>query len=182
MRRELTGREKLLLALLGVMVAVSGYFLLFYTPMTEEQNRCLARTQECRIQMEAENIRLAQKRQMEQELEELFAKEPPPLSIPDYDNRGPVMFELHSILTATEDYSLTFSTVDASQTIIRRSIAMNFTAASYESARNILQKLHDCSYRCMLDDIVLTFGESGVAVNGTIVFFEYQKESAPAAK
>ena len=182
MRRELTGREKLLLVVLGILLAVSGYFLLFYTPMKEERERCLAETENCTIQIEAANIRLEEKRRMERELEELFSKEPPPLSIPDYDNREPVMFELHSILTAAMDYSLSFSTVDASQTIVRRSISMNFTAPGYEAARDILRKLHDCSYRCLLDNLVISFAGDSVSVNGTIVFFEYRKDPARAAE
>lgn len=177
MRRELTGREKLLLVVFGVLLAVSGYFLLFYTPMKEEQDRCLAETESCMLQIEAANIRLEEKRRMERELEELFSQEPPPLSIPDYDNREPVMFELHSILTAARGYSLSFSTVDASQTIVRRSISMNFTAPDYEAARDILRKLHDCRYRCLLDNLVISFAGESVSVNGTIVFFEYRKDS-----
>lgn len=185
MRRQLTTREWMLLALLGIILLISGYMLLFYMPQTAERDRCIGETETCRMETEAARLRLEEKRRMERELEELFAAEVPPLSIPDYDNLQPVMFELNSILASTEDYSLSFSTVDASQSIVRRSISMSFTTGSYEAAKAVLQQLHDSAFRCMLDSVNVSIGqsnESAVSVSGNIVFFEYQAEpQAPAA-
>ena len=185
MRRQLTAREWMLLALLGIILLISGYILLFYTPMTTERDRCISETESVRMQTEAAQLRLDDKHRMERELEELFASDPPPLSIPDYDNLKPVMFEMNTILVGTKNYSLTFSTVDTSQAIVRRSIAMNFTTSSYESAKEVLRQLHDSGYRCMLDNVNLgitqahglgmDYVEGGdISVNGNIVFFEYQ--------
>ena len=185
MRRQLTTREWLLLALLGVILLVSGYMLLFYIPQTTERDRCIGEAETCRMETEAARLRLEEKHRMERELEELFAAETPPLSIADYDNLQPVMFELNSILASTEDYSLSFSTVDASQAIVRRSISMAFTTGTYESARAVLQLLHDSAFRCMLDSVNISIGqrnEGSVSVSGTIVFFEYQANpQTPAA-
>ena len=185
MRRQLTAREWMLLALLGVILLVSGYMLLFYMPMTTERDSCISQTETCRTEIEAAQLRLEEKHRMERELEELFAAEVPPLSIADYDNLQPVMFELNSILASAQDYSLSFSTVDTSQIIVRRSISMNFTTGSYESAKVILQQLHDSAFRCMLDSISIGIGQGewdAVSVSGNIVFFEYQASpQAPAA-
>lgn len=185
MRRQLTAREWMLLALLGVILLISGYMLLFYIPQTTERDRCIAETETCQIEIEAARLRLDEKRRMERELEELFAAETPPLSIADYDNLKPVMFELNSILASTQDYSLSFSTVDASQAIVRRSISMSFTTGTYESAKAVLQQLHDSAFRCMLDSVNVSVGQGeqdAVSISGNIVFFEYQAEpKAPAA-
>ena len=183
MRRQLTTREWMLLALLGVILLVSGYMLLFYIPQTTERNRCIGETEACRTEIEAARLRLEEKRRMERELEALFSAETPPLSIADYDNLQPVMFELNSILASTADYSLSFSTVDASQAIVRRSISMSFTTGSYESAKAVLQQLHDSAFRCMLDSVNISIGQGErdtVLVSGNIVFFEYQAEPRPS--
>ena len=183
MRRQLTSREWVLLALLGVILLVSGYMLLFYMPQTIERDRCLSEAELCRTQTEAAQLRLEEKRQMERELEELFSGDTPPLSIADYDNLQAVMFELNSILSGTDDYNLSFNSVDATQSIVRRSISIAFNTGSYASAKAVLQQLHDSAFRCMLDSVTLTAGQGGtnaVAVNGNIVFFEYQAQ--PAAK
>ena len=177
MRRQLTTREWMLLALLGVILLISGYMLLFYMPQTAERDRCLGETESCRMEIEAAQLHLEEKRRMERELEALFSSETPPLSIADYDNLQPVMFELNSILASTEDYSLSFSTVDTSQAIVRRSISISFTTGTYEAAKAVLQQLHDSPFRCMLDSVSITTNQGErdtVAVNGTIVFFEYQ--------
>jgi len=168
----------MLLALLGVILVVSGYITLFYIPMTSERDRCLSETEVCRTEIEAAQARLEEKHRMERELEELFSREVPPLSIADYDNLQPIMFELNTILAATQDYTLSFSTVDATQSIVRRSIALSFTAGSYADAKNVLQQLHDSAFRCMLDSVSLNLGQEGgeVSVSGTIVYFEYQEQ------
>ena len=187
MRRQLTPREWMLLGVLGIMLIISGYIVLFYMPMTSERDRCISEAEDCRVQTEAAKIRLSEKRRMEKELEEIFAADPDPLSIPDYDNLKPVMFELNSILAVADDYTLTFGTVDTSDSVIRRGISMNFTCGSYASAKGILEKLHDCSFRCMLDNLNVSLGsysrnnfwdeesyDGSVSVSGNIVFFEYQ--------
>lgn len=187
MKRQLTPREWMLLGVLGILVIVSGYIGLFYMPMTSERDRCISEAEDCRLETEAAEIRLAEKRRMEKELEEIFAANPDPLSIPDYDNLKPVMFELNSILAETDNYTLTFGTVDTSESIIRRGISMSFTCGSYDSAKGVLEKLHDSSYRCMLDNLNVSLGsysrnnfwdedyyDNSVVVSGDIVFFEYQ--------
>lgn len=200
MRRQLTTREWMLLALLGIILLIGGYILLYYNPTTTERDRCISETEACRQQIEAAQVRLEDKRRMERELDELFAVNPDPLSIPDYDNIKPVMFELNTILARTLNYTLSFSTVDATQTIIRRQISMSFTTGTYESAKEVLQQLHDSEYRCMLDGVSIDLGthwnrgfwnslwdeyweedyNGTVSVSGTIVFFEYQKEPKTA--
>lgn len=178
MRRQLTAREWMLLALLGIILVVCGYILLFYMPMTNERDRCISETESCRTQTEALQLRLEDKYRMERELKELFEQEVPPLSLAPYDNLQPVMFELNTVLSGTQNYSLSFASLDASQSIIRRSIALSFTAESYAAAKAVLQQLHDSAYRCMLDSVSLGMGQGqgdgNVSVSGTIVYFEYQ--------
>lgn len=183
MRRQLTAREWVLMALLGVILVVCGYILLFYMPQTAERDRCLEEAESVRAQIQATQIRLEEQRRMEQELEELFSGDTPPLGVADYDNIKPIMEELDSILALTDEYRLSFSISDASQPIVRRSVSMTFTADSYQRAKTVLQRLHDSAYRCMLESVNLSLGEGEgdpVNVSGSLVYFEYQ--TAPAEK
>ena len=175
MKRKLTAREWMLLGVLVILVVVVGYITLFYVPTTNARDAALAETESCKQQLQAAQVRLAEKQRMERELDEIFAKDPNPLGLADYDNLQPVMMELNSILAATQSYSLSFATVDASKSIIRREISINFTCSSYEAARAVLQRLHDSMYRCMLNNISISMGRSGdglASVSGSIVFFE----------
>lgn len=177
MRRKLTVREWVLLGVLALLVGVSGYVMLFYMPVTAQRDSALGEAEVCQLELEAVQLRLEEKRRMERELEEIFSQSEEPLGLAPYDNLQPVMMELHTILNGAEDYSLSFGTVDTEEPIVRRSISLSYTAGSYAAAREILQRLHDSAYRCMLDSVSVSVGQEGdglVSVDSTIVFFEYQ--------
>lgn len=179
MKRKLTAREWVLLGVLAVISVVSGYVMLFYLPVTAARDSALAEAENCKLELEAVQLRLTEKQRMERELEEIFTQEKAPVSLAAYDNLQPVMVELHTVLNGAEDYSLSFGTVDASQSIVRREISLSFTCGSYHAAKAVLQKLHDSMYRCMLNDITVSVEQTGglATVNGSVVFFEYQMEN-----
>jgi hypothetical protein len=162
------------MAILIVLVAVSCYVMLFYLPMTEK--RATLENQIGTIQgtIQEDQIKLARKEQMERELTQLFSSGSAPASIAPYDNIQALMVELNGILGQTREYALNFSTVDTSETIVRRYISLSYTTDTYASAKSVLQSLHDSTYRCMLDGLDLTFTDDGVEVDATLVFFEYQ--------
>lgn len=177
MKRQLSARELILLGMLLVLALVGGYIMLFYMPMTSELERLEQEQVSCEEQLQVAQIQLEDKQRMERELEEIFAADPEPLSIAPYDNLQPVMFELNGVLESTPEYSLSFGTVDTEEPIVRRRIQLTYTSGSYESAKQVLQRLHDSAYRCMLDDVSISIGErdeGGVSVNASLVFFEYQ--------
>lgn len=176
MKQRLTTRELVLLGVLVVILLVSCYVMLFYMPMTAELEQLKDDTELCRTQLTAAQQRSEEKQRMERELAELFARPELPRGMPAYDNLQQVMFELNAILASTEEYSLSFGSVDTGESIVHRRISLSFTSSSYERAKAVLQQLHDSAYRCMLDDLRLSMGsdrESSVTVSGSIVFFEY---------
>ena len=174
MKRKLTPRECMLLGVLAVLVLASAYVMLFYMPTTSARDNALAETETCWQQIEVAQLRLTEKQRMERELEEIFAQDPNPLGLANYDNLQPVMMELHTVLADTQDYSLSFATVDASQRIVRREISVNFTCDSYDTAKSGLQQLHDSAFRCMLNNVTISRGRDAgsASVSGSIVFFE----------
>lgn len=176
MKRRLTVRELVLLGVLAVILLVCGYVMLFYLPVTAELDRLEDETELCHTQLAVARQRLEEKQRMERELAELFAQPDTPLEMPAYDNLQPVMFELNTILSSTEEYSLSFGAVDTGESIVQRRISLSFTSGGYAQAKAVLQQLHDSMYRCMLDDLRLSLDnvqENGVTASGSIVFFEY---------
>ena len=177
MKRKLTSREWMLLGVLAVLAVVSAYVAFFYMPMTSARDAALAEAQSCEEQNAALQIRLEEKKRMERELEEIFNRDAHPLGLPDYDNLKPVIIELNGVLASTENYSLSFATVDDSQSVVRREIAISFTCGSYDAAKDVLQRLHDSLYRCMLNNVSISLGRDSsdsVYVSGSIVYFECQ--------
>lgn len=177
MKRRLSAREIILIGILLVLVLVGSYLLLFYRPMAAERDRLESEKAACEEQLQPALARIEEKRRMEQELEVIFASSKAPVSLAPYDNQKPVMVELNSILQSTREYSLSFSTVEAGEEdkLVRRRISLSFTSGSYEAAREVLNRLNNSIYRCMLDDISVSLGEQGGAtsVSTTLVYFEY---------
>lgn len=211
MRRRLTAREVTLLIILLVLLLFAAYYLLFYLPTQQELDDLQAQTVETESIIEAEQMRLARKQEMERELAEVFEKDPDPVSMAPFDNSRNVMHQLNSILSAASDYSLNFSAASPGESgdFVRRDISMNFTCLNYTAARSILQQLHDSRYRCMLDSVSVTERRTGgvtigpswlyddipeeeadgevpeeeieVDVTATIMFFEYVDPNAAPA-
>lgn len=177
MTRTLTPREWILLAVLAVVIIVSSYLMLFYMPITTERDNLRRDIEAAELELETAQIQVDDKRRMERELAEIFAANPNPVGLAAYDNLQPVMLELNTILSAADDYSLSFSSVSAEQSIVRRSINLSFTSRSYAQARQILQRLDASAYRCMLESLNISMNQgrnNAALVNGVIVFFEYQ--------
>lgn len=183
MKRRLSAREVILLGLLLALALAGGYMLLFYTPMTSELERLTNEKTACEEQIEPALLKIEDKKRMKRELEEIFAQNPEPVGLAPYDNQKPVMMELNSVLRSTNNYSLSFSTVESESEdgIVRRRVSLSFSSNSYAMAKEVLQKLHDSAYRCMVDDLSVSIGEGAegiegaVSVNMTIVFFEYKE-------
>lgn len=192
MRRSLTGREVILLGLLLVITVVSGYSRFFYMPMIDDRDRFIEEKALYEEQIALEVTRLEEQRRMKKELEEIFKKNPNPTSLAQFDNIKEVMVELNSILQSARTYNLTFGTVNTDMDVVRRNVSLVFTADSYAKAKQIMQKLDDSDYRCMIDGLSVAFQNSeknrdaGVSVNATLLYFEYQpggaKSKEPAAE
>lgn len=173
--RKLSIRERVLLLMLAVLAAVSGYVLLFYLPATQRMEALsaqIAQSQELANQLDA---RLADQQRMERELEELAAQGAQTPYMPDYDNLQAVMVELHTILADCQEYSLSFQGELGEDNVFYRQVSIPFTCGSYEQAREILQRLHDSALRGFLGDVQFSQQENGaITVSTTITFLEYQ--------
>lgn len=178
MKRKLTPREWMLLIVLAVLVVGAAYVLLFRTPVLAARDDAIAETASCKEQTLALQDRLLEKQRMERELDKIFAESDNPLALPDYDNLQPVMRELNTVLSSAKNYSLSFANVDNTQSVVRREISVNFTCGGYNAAKNILQRLDDSPYRCMLNNVSITLGQKDseqVSVTASIVYFECQE-------
>lgn len=201
MRKSLTSRELILIGLLAVIGLVAAYYLLWYTPLTEEKNKALEQLDTLETQLTVAEAKAANLSRMEAELEEAQASGKLPRNIAPYDNKTPLMNELNSILAQTQDFSLSFGAVDTSDKMVKRNVSLSMVCANYDAARAVLESLRDCSYRCMINDLSVTpatqqqqnnntfansrntppatqnasINSGPVTVAATLVFFEYQQ-------
>lgn len=179
MKRKLTTREWMLLGVFAILAIGCAYIMLFYNPTTSARDTALAEAESCREQTQAAKVRLEEKQRMERELDEIFAGDSEPTRLEDYDNLQQVMMDLRLILEDTNGFDLNFSTVDASQKLVRREINIDFDCANYDKVKSVLYKLYNISYRCMLNNVNITLGdtkEDKAHMKGSIVFFELQTQ------
>ena len=181
MHREFTTREKVLLLVLAVMLLAVGYFRFFFIPVQNEISVQQQRQEELENSVLLEQTKLLQLETMQQKLAKIKASGAiPDAEIPDYDNIEKVMLQLNGILAHAQEYSLSIGEItDAADGILSRPVELSFTAGSYTSAREIINQLYQCPYRCAVSDIseqaeTNLSSDGTVQVDLTITFYERQ--------
>ena len=158
MNRPFTTREKVMLVILSLMIIGICYYKFLLEPINdqiEQYNQTAAGEQDIITQ----NMALIQKKkEMEQELEAIFAENPDPDPIPNYDNSGVLMVEIHSILEGTVDYTLSFSDTSllSGGYLLRRPLELEFSVTTYSQARAIINRLHDSKNINQISDLSIT--------------------------
>lgn len=173
MKKGLSIREKVLLAILGVLAAVMVYNYLFLIPIQEE----IAQAEAEYLNMDETIILLdaktAKYNQMKEELEVIKAGQTEDTkALPQFDNRENLMVQLSNILAKTEKYSLVFGTIGDDGVTVSRSVTLNFTCDSYETAKGILMEIRDGEYPCTFGNLYLS--NEGMTVSVNITYFEYK--------
>ena len=105
MNRELTRREKILLLVLIVVVLVAGYCKLILIPINDQISSYRLNMEAEQTELDANQGKMAQMQKMQKAIEEIKAAGEK-RTIPQYDNSGKLMIELHEIMSDTLDYSL----------------------------------------------------------------------------
>jgi hypothetical protein len=178
MKRELTKREKTMLAILGVLLVGLLYYKFVLTPINDQIVTLQSDTENDQAMIEASTPQLKKMQAMEKELDELKASGEAK-AIPEYDNIKAVMNELHLIMASAKEYSLNFNGTTESDAIVRRPIDMSFTASSYAVARGIIDKLHDSSYTNQISDISYTLADDSAEVKVELLITYYELDPNP---
>lgn len=186
--RQFSKSEKTLLAFVAILLLAAVYYFGIYSPTTSQLEDIKTQQQDVDSELiteEAKTMRLATMRK-ELETLELAGNF---VETPAYDNQQPVITMLNAILSETKDYSLTFQeiTMPESGTTVRRPVQMTFNCSSYQQARNVIGRLHDGPYRCLIsalsfaidngeggavDEATASISNSGVTVTLLVTYFE----------
>ena len=178
MNRAFTTREKVLLVNLAVLIIGIGYFKLLLEPINTsiENYRNMTATEQDEILVNT--ALLQKKKQMETELEELFASGDP-TPIPVYDNSGNLLVELHRILDKSLDYSLNFSGVSTMDVeyLVRRPVSLTFQASTYAQARAIIDELHDSDNVNCISDLSMQINNGNLDYINEIIHWDEDDDS-----
>ncbi|MBU5627537.1 hypothetical protein KQI82_11510 [Oscillibacter sp. MSJ-2] len=156
MNRTFTNREKVLLLILTLILLFVGYTKVVAQPVAQRMADAQLLAQGAQDEMVLELAKAQRLESMKQSLAQ-SGHTVQTASIPDYDNLENVMVQLDAILGLSQEYSLIFSDVTFGEDgLVSRPIQMIVSCASYEAAKQVMERLAGCVYSCSLNDITVT--------------------------
>ena len=174
MNRELTKRETAMLLFLVILVIALGYFKLIFEPIQDQTARYQSDT--VQEQSELELVRLDQMQKMQQKIDEVRASGEE-RTIPEYDNSGRLMLDLHRILGTAMDYSLDFSqSTTQNNYVVLRPVTMSFQTRTYAQARAIVDALSESENMNQISDLSIRMdeGSEGASVRTDLVITYFE--------
>ena len=194
LNKELSLTEKIILLLMVIFLLALVYYYFVDRPVRNGREEYESEISN----LEMTNGILSAKLASLQETSESFAelKEEGTLSyMASYNNGNAEMELLHKILSYAASYNISFSNVTRDGDLIRRKLAVTFTASDYTRAADIIDNLLDSDYRSLASDIKVTgitantdTAKTGtVSVSMNLTFYETMEggtadEGLPAAE
>ena len=176
-KRIFSVREKVLMAVLAVLVIFAAYYFFVDQPVRETIASSEEQVELYEMQSSLLSAKIAKLRQMKEELEEL-KKNGEPAELPQYDNLPVVINFLDTVLSTKKNYRLSLSDPSFNENIARRNATVSFTASSYKDACAAVQTIQNCPFMCKVDTVSIIPSKQSVtedrslSVSINMVFYE----------
>lgn len=145
----LTKTQKIVLLVVVFAMIAGGYYAGFYLPVQRRIEA--ANTAELDAQIQLEQMKAMQIRQMEEEIEENKASNEP--MVPAYNHFKTETEELNRIFANAYDFTFQYSEPQVDGMEIRRAMNISFTADSFDHAVSMLHEVVEGPYRCLIEDL-----------------------------
>ena len=145
----LTKTQKIVLLVVVFALIAGGYYAGFYLPVQRRIEA--ADTAELDAQIQLEQMKAMQIRQMEEEIEENKASNAP--MVPAYNHFKTETEELNRIFANAYDFTFQYSEPQVDGMEIRRAMNISFTADSFDHAVSMLHEVVEGPYRCLIEDL-----------------------------
>jgi hypothetical protein len=150
-------REKaMLLGLMIILITLTWYKFVYQTT-TDQITSLEAQIQETQTTISTEQTRLQQQKNMQASIDRHKAAGDKTVPIPEYDNFKRLVSSLDKIMKRANRYSLSFDAINTEVSdYIRRGVGMQFSATSYEVAKEIIKSIAEGKYPCVIDSVSVT--------------------------
>lgn len=174
MKKQLTPREKVLMIILTVLMAVCAYYYAFHVPTTQQVITLIEEAATVDEQIIVVDAQVAKMNEMKAELDVIASGEMGEVKeLPQYDNSANVMNSLSVILQSASEYEVNFSSVEEEESTIRRHISLSYDCSNYETAKSILTQIYESDYRSLIKDVTINVdGEYHVSID--LTYYEYK--------
>lgn len=170
--KKFTPRERVLLVVLVILVVFCAYYFLFYTPVSSTFASVNQQNDTLDTQIATAEAKIVRMDEMQAELEKMKASGLSLKELPAYDNRSNVMNSLATILEDVWQYSVSFSTVNEASGTVRRNISLSYNCDSREAAYEILQRISDGPYPCLIKNCTVSGNTGNCNINVDLTYFE----------
>ena len=169
LNREFSAKEKLLL-LIAAVLALGLFYYNFVYKFFQSQY-ALYDTAKIEDELLVEQSKSTRIAQMKQIIEDSKGKVKGDLSV--YNNQSAEIIEMGMIFDEDADnVSISWSEPVMSGTIIRRDVNITFHCRSYENFKNVLRKMSEMKYRCLIGNVAVsdanTRESTGIVTSGDI--------------
>lgn len=186
--RDFTRKEKILIALLLLVLVGLAYYQFLDQPVRESIANAQAEQASLQTELDGLNAKIAVLEVMQREIDDLQAAGFVSI-MPSYNSRDTEFSLLNDVLANTTQYSISFSDVSRDGDQIRRNFSLQFTVHNYAEMESILEQLTGSGYRCLLGDIRCSIGtvrrdnlsepEDVISISATATFFETMVGGTP---
>ena len=167
--RDFTLREKILLIVFCLILLALAYYRFVYVPCNDAIALARADRDMYQTQLLGALTKEAQLRRMKTELDSLGELQETS-RMDSYNNSKAELSLLNSVLEAADKYSVSFASVTRDGDQIRRNFSLQFTTGSFDAAKQIVARLSESEYRCLIGDMqytkTLRRAEEGEALTG----------------
>lgn len=183
--RDFTLKEKILLLFLCLLLVGLMYYQFVDQPVRRAITNARTEKEEMETELVAVQAKVARLEKMKKELEEVSSRSDVSI-MGSYNSSKAEMKMLNDILERADQYAITFTDVTREGDQIRRNFTLQFTAANYAAATQILTELAHGEYRCLMGDVHCTaerqnIMDGQVAVSATATFYETMVGGKPDA-
>lgn len=175
--------ERILLVILGILIVAVAYYYLVYLAVADDLAAARAERDSLETELIGVQTRLGQLNRMNSEIGSMEFG-PKTSRMESYNNSKAEIALLNDILTAANQYSISFSGVTRDGDQIRRSFQLNFTANSFDMAERILSRLTHSTCRCLVGDVNCSFANDNsgaVTLSLVATFYETMAGGTPDA-
>jgi len=153
LNREFTAKEKILLLVAAVLALGLFYYNFVYRFFQSQY--ALYDTATIENELLVEQSKAMRISQMKQVIADSKGTVKGDLSV--YNNQSAEIIEMGRIFDEDADnVSITWSDPVLSGTIIRRDVNITFHCRSYENFKNVLQKMSEMQYRCLIGNVAVS--------------------------
>ena len=153
--RDFTLKEKILLLVLLLLLFGLAYYRFVYVPCSEAISRAQSEQETLQTDLLVMLAKEGQLKNMQKELDELGELQQTS-RMESYNNAKAEISLLNGVLEAADSYSVTFSGVTRDGAQIRRDFDLQFKTATFGDAKEIVKRLAESEYRCLLGDMKYT--------------------------